>query len=165
MWSRRGRTRRSTHPVELVDHVEQVAALVEVHRDEIREVVAQPHALAHAGEQRAAPWYHLVYDRITAETPYAFSRPAQLTTPSALPASCAENRGPADAPLFLVNHWVTTDPVPKPSDADIVNARGALLARVRECTRLRHHLANLVAVNFYDRGDLFDVVDELNRVR
>jgi hypothetical protein len=116
-------------------------------------------------EAGAAPWYHLVYDRITAETPYAFSRPAQLTTPSALPASCAENRGPADAPLFLVNHWVTTDPVPKPSDADIVNARGALLARVRECMRLRHHLANLVAVNFYERGDLFDVVDELNRVR
>jgi hypothetical protein len=115
-------------------------------------------------EAGAAPWYHLVYDRITAETPYAFSRPAQLTTPSALPASCAENRGPADAPLFLVNHWVTTDPVPKPSDADIVNARGALLARVRECMRLRHHLANLVAVNFYERGDLFDVVDELNRV-
>jgi hypothetical protein len=115
-------------------------------------------------EAGAAPWYHLVYDRITAETPYAFSRPAQLTTPSALPASCAENRGPADAPLFLVNHWVTTDPVPKPSDADIVNARGALLARVRECMRLRHHLANLLAVNFYDRGDLFDVVDELNRV-
>ena len=116
-------------------------------------------------EAGAAPWYHLVYDRITEETPYHFSRTAQLTDPSALAASCAPNRGPAGAPLFLVNHWVTTDPLPKPSDASIVNARAPLLARLRACADIRHHFPNLVAVNFYRRGDLFEVVDELNRVR
>jgi hypothetical protein len=116
-------------------------------------------------EAGAAPWYHPVYDTITEETPYHFSRTAQLTEPAALPASCAPNRGPAGAPLFLVNHWVTTDPVPKPSDASIVNARVPLLARLRECVRIRHHFPNLVAVNFYRRGELFAVVDELNRVR
>ncbi len=71
----------------------------------------------------------------------------------------------ATAPLLLVNHWITTDPAPLPSNAARVNARGPLLARARECTRLRGHTPNLIAVNFYRRGDLFAVVDELNGVR
>jgi hypothetical protein len=36
---------------------------------------------------------------------------------------------------------------------------------VKECRRLRHHFPNLVAVNFYRRGDLFRVVDAVNGVR
>jgi hypothetical protein len=116
----------------------------------------------HAG---AAPWYQLAYRRITQETPYAFSKVPQLTKPSELPASCKPNRGPAGAPLFLLNHWITTDPVPLPSNAAKVNAYDPLLRRARECQRLRKHLPNLVAVNFYAQGDLFRVVDTLNGVR
>jgi hypothetical protein len=116
----------------------------------------------HAG---AAPWYHLAYESITEETPYSFSKAAQLTDPASLAASCAPNRGPEGAPLFLANHWITTDPVPLPSDAGKVNAYEPLLARMRECRRLRGHLPNLVAVNFYREGDLFRVVDTLNGVR
>ena len=115
----------------------------------------------HAG---AAPWYHPVYDSITQETRFSFSRANQLTDPALLPASCAANRGPADAPLFLLNHWVTTDPLPLPSQADIVNAYEPLLARARECQRLRGHFPNLIAVDFYARGDVFRVVDTLNGV-
>jgi hypothetical protein len=116
----------------------------------------------HAG---AAPWYHLAYRGITQETPYTFSEPAQLTTPSKLAKSCRPNRGPADAPLFLVNHWISTDPIPLPSHAEKVNARRPLLRRLRTCERLRHHLPNLVAVNFYRRGDVLGAVDALNGVR
>jgi hypothetical protein len=116
----------------------------------------------HAG---AAPWYHLAYDGITEETPYTFNSAAKLTSAANRAASCRANRGPAGAPLFLVNHWVSTDPVPRPSDASKVNAYDPLLARVRECDRLRDRIANLVAVNFYDRGDVFRVVDTLNHVR
>jgi hypothetical protein len=115
-------------------------------------------------EAGAAPWYHLAYEAITQETPYAFSRPDQLIDASQLEASCRPNRGPDMAPLFLVNHWVTTDPVPLPSHADEVNAYGPFLRRLRECRRLRHHIPNLVAVNFYRRGDLSRVVDALNGV-
>jgi hypothetical protein len=116
----------------------------------------------HAG---AAPWYHLAYQGITQETPYKFPKVARLTQAADLPASCQPNRGTADAPLFLVNHWISTDPVPLPSDAAKVNAFDPLLARMEECRRLRHHLPNLVAVNFYRRGDLFRVVDRLNGIR
>jgi hypothetical protein len=115
----------------------------------------------HAG---GAPWYRPAYDQITQETPYSFARVGQLVDRPALASSCRPNRGPADAPVFLLNHWVTTDPVPLPSDAAKVNAYDALLGRARECERVRRHMTNLVAVNFYRRGDLFRVVDTLNGV-
>ena len=89
---------------------------------------------------------------------------AQLTKPGQLRATCRPNRGPAGAPLFLVNHWITTDPVPLPSNAAKVNAYDPLLARMRECRRVRRHFPNLVAVDFYREGDLFQVVDTLNGV-
>jgi hypothetical protein len=116
----------------------------------------------HAG---GASWYRPAYDSITEETPYKFSKVAQLNDPAKLPASCKPNRGPARAPLFLANHWITTDPVPLPSNAAKVNAHDPLLRRMRDCRRRRRHLTNLVAVNFYREGDLFRVVDTLNRVR
>jgi hypothetical protein len=115
----------------------------------------------HAG---AAPWYRLAYEHITMETPFGFSRVPQLTAKDKLPASCEPNRGPKSAPLFLVNHWITTDPVPLASNAAQVNAYDPMLARMRECRRLRGHLPNLVAVDFYRAGDLFRVVDTLNGV-
>jgi hypothetical protein len=110
----------------------------------------------------AAPWYHPAYEAITQETPYSFSRPEQLIGAAGLGATCEQNRGPANAPLFLVNHWVTTDPVPLPSHAAQVNADEPLMSRLRECRGIRHHLPNLVAVNFYRRGDLLRVVDAIN---
>src|SRR3712207_1377538 len=115
-------------------------------------------------EAGAAPWYHLAYEAITEETPYTFSEPAQLTDPSALDATCRPNRGPDRAPIFLVNHWITTDPLPLPSHAENVNAYEPFLRRLKHCQRLRRHIPNLVAVNFYQRGDLSRVVDTLNGV-
>jgi hypothetical protein len=132
----------------------------------LRQMIDKGRRVLFLAENRAgaAPWYRVVYESITQETPFSFSRVAQLTEPGRLPASCERNRGPATAPLFLVNHWITTDPVPLPSNAAKVNAYEPLLRRARECRRLRKHLPNLVAVDFYRRGDLFRVVDTLNGV-
>jgi len=116
----------------------------------------------HAG---AAPWYRPVYKSITEETPFTFPKVSQLTALAKLPASCKPNRGPARAPLFLMNHWISTDPLPRPSDAAKVNAYDPLLRRARECRRIRDHIPNLLAVNFYREGDLQKVVDALNGVR
>jgi Short repeat of unknown function (DUF308) len=116
-------------------------------------------------EAGAAPWYRKVYDATVQETPYTFKNVKLLTDKAELAASCRANRGPASAPLFLINHWISTDPIPLPSHAETVNEDGPLLRRVSECERIRHHRANLVAVNFYRRGDPFKVVDTLNGVR
>ncbi len=115
----------------------------------------------HAG---AAPWYRLAYEEILQETPFSFGAASEITAAAELPASCRPNRGPASAPLFLLNHWITTDPLPRPSTAVLVNAFEPLLARARECERARGQLTNLVAVDFYRRGDVFRVVDRLNEV-
>jgi hypothetical protein len=110
------------------------------------------------------PWYHLAYAHALQETPFRFTSAAQLTEPSKLAASCRANRGPSSAPLFLVNHWVDTTPAPRPSLATIVNARAALLKRAQTCQRQRGRLPNLVAVDFYRRGDVLGVVNTLNGV-
>jgi hypothetical protein len=98
-------------------------------------------------------WLHPAFETIQ-ETPYSFRRPSDFT--------CVANRGARDSSLFQVNHWIDTPPMPKPSNAAIVNARALLLDRLRRCADERGHLPNIVAVDFYRTGDLFDVVRELN---
>jgi hypothetical protein len=130
----------------------------------LREMIDSNQRLVLLAENHAggAPWYRSAYDKITEETPYAFKKVAQLRNPGELDSSCEPNRGPKGAPIFLVNHWITTDPVPLPSNASEVNAYGPLLARAKDCAAIRHHLTNLISVNFYLRGALFKVVDTLN---
>jgi hypothetical protein len=111
------------------------------------------------------PYYHEAYEALVQETPYSFNRPAALADPGELAASCQPNRGPDDAPLFLVNHWIDTSPAPKPSNAKKVNSYDALLARIRECEELRGVPANFISVDFYRQGDLFDVVEAVNAER
>jgi hypothetical protein len=110
------------------------------------------------------PWYHLAYDRALQETPFTFRSSAALSDPAKLQSSCRANRGPDTAPLFLLNHWVDTTPVPRASLAEVVNQRAPLLRRAQKCERLRHRLPNLVAVDFFRRGDVLGVVDALNGV-
>lgn len=132
----------------------------------LREMIEDGRRLVVLAENKAgaAPWYQLVYERLTVETPFAFGSAAALVAPAGLEAGCREHRGPPRAPLFLVNHWVTTAPIQRPSDAAKVNAYDALLRRARTCQRVRAHLPSLLAVNFYKEGDVFRVVDTLNRV-
>ncbi len=100
------------------------------------------------------PWLHRGFE-VAQETPFRFHSVDDL--------SCERNRGPADAALFLVNHWIE-DIAPSPADAELLNAREVLLPRLQQCEAERGQLPNLVAVNFYRLGDLLAVVDEINGV-
>jgi len=130
----------------------------------LREMIEDGRRLVMLAENRAgaAPWYQLAYERLTEETPFDFGSAGELIAPAGLEAGCRPNRGPARAPLFLINHWVTTAPIQRPSDAAKVNAYAPLLRRVRTCQKLRDHLPTLLAINFYKEGDVFRVVDTLN---
>jgi hypothetical protein len=99
------------------------------------------------------PWIHPAFE-VMQETPYSFHNPSEL--------SCVANRGGTSGSLFLMNNWIETTPVPKPSNAAIVNAYDALLGRARQCQAERGRLPNLIAVDFYRTGDLFRVVRTLN---
>ncbi len=76
---------------------------------------------------------------------------------------CAPNRGKPDAQLFLVNHWLSSF-TRLVSNAQKANTEAVLGTRVRSCQAEREMMPNFVAVNWYDQGDLLQVVDELNGV-
>ena len=110
----------------------------------------------HGGEVPSAPWYMPAYGGLLQDTEFQFDSLASLRASD----SCKLLRGRPEAPLFLINEWVDTG-TPDPVLAADVN--GEVLAdRVKACARARHHLPNIVAVDFYTRGDLIGLVDELN---
>lgn len=98
-------------------------------------------------------WYHPAF-QVLQETPYAFHKPEDFTE--------KPNRGGTGGSLMLLNHWIETTPLPKPSNAAIVNAHDFLMQRIRNFQRRRGRLPNLVAVDFYGTGDLIQVCRELN---
>jgi hypothetical protein len=128
------------------------------------EMISSGHRVVLMAENKAgtAPWYRDGYGDVLQETPYRFKQASELTDPAGLAKTCEPNRGSPNNPLFLLNHWIDTSPAPKPSNAAKVNEYQALLARARECERRRGRIPNLIAVDFYATGDLFQVVEKLN---
>jgi hypothetical protein len=99
-------------------------------------------------------WYHPGFE-LTQETPYSFASPAEF--------SCESNRGLPESPLFQLNHWIEKV-MPSPGDAEVVNEFEFLLKRALGCQAERGMFPNLVAVNFYEIGDVMRVVDVLNGI-
>lgn len=99
-------------------------------------------------------WHHDFYD-LGFDTPYSFRTADDF--------SCDVLRGDASHDLFLLNHWLST-PLPTREGAAEVNVATVLGARARECAEAHGRVPNLVAVDHYDLGDLFRVVDDLNGV-
>jgi hypothetical protein len=48
--------------------------------------------------------------------------------------------------------------------SNLATENSFLLGRARKCSAERQHLPNLIAVDFYQTGDLLAVVNKLNRV-
>lgn len=103
-------------------------------------------------EEAEYPWLMNIWNNAW-ETPFSFAAPEDFT--------CDPNRGDPSNPLFLLNHFLTAlggDP----DLAELVNYNPPFITRARECEELGDALPNFVAVDFYDIGDLFEVVDTLN---
>ena len=121
----------------------------------LREMVESDQRVLVMAENASAgvDWYHPAFE-VMQETPYEFRDPSEFSN--------RPNRGGTGGSLLLLNHWIETTPMPKPSNAAIVNAHDALLARINAFRRARGRLPNVVAVDFYGTGDLIQVVRELN---
>lgn len=107
-------------------------------------------------EQGGPPpdWHHHLW-ALAWDTPYGPTDAEDL--------SCELNRGDPDNDLFLVNHWVNNSfGLPSAENAEEVNAYDPLLARALECWALWDHPPNFLAVDYYERGNLMEVVDALN---
>ncbi len=101
-----------------------------------------------------APWLVNGFE-FTQDTPYTF--------PTVESFSCAPNRGPSDAPLLLLNHWLSGFSSLVTS-AQQVNVSAVLLPRAEQCRDERGQIPNFVALNFITIGDVLTVVDALNGV-
>jgi hypothetical protein len=99
------------------------------------------------------PGWFLPAFSLVQDNPYTARSPSDL--------SCDFNRGPTNAPIFLMNHWINKQS-PDPADARQINARSFLLDQVRRCEEERGQRVNLIAVDFMEEGDLVGAVDELN---
>src|SRR5436190_982697 len=107
---------------------------------------------AERGDPGGPPWYHSMYDWFQ-ETTFSFTNKNQF--------NCAPNRGKPDAPLFLINHWLTLSP-PNPDLEASVNSRAVLDKRIEQCLKERGLVPNILQVQFAERGDLISTVQALN---
>ncbi|HMY21282.1 MAG TPA: hypothetical protein PKA58_33400 [Polyangium sp.] len=107
------------------------------------------------GAENAEPppsWYNHFWN-IAWDTPYSFAKPEDF--------SCNLNRGAKTNDLFLMNHWLS-DPLSTPERAKVANEYALLSARAKQCQSEGGQIPNFVAVDFYDIGSVFQVVNELN---
>jgi hypothetical protein len=87
------------------------------------------------------------------ETRYGASHPDGL--------DCTPGRGRVGAGLFLLNHFLT-DLFGSEDLASTVNGASMLREHISRCRRELGVVPRLVAVDYYDVGDVLSVVDELN---
>ncbi len=138
--------------------------LVYVHQDgqpwsTLRQMIEDNRrVLVMAENEGPPPAYYLNAWDYTEETPYHFGRLEEIDD-----TSCQPNRGETDKPFFLLNHWITRAS-PSRVDATVLNDYDYLLERAQRCAEERGQIPNLVGVNFYLNGDVFEVVDTLNGV-
>jgi hypothetical protein len=100
-------------------------------------------------------WYHNVWD-FCWETPFAAKLPSDLDS--------RKGRGSQQNSLFILNHFLT-NPVALPALAESVNHNPFFLDRVQKCQRDTGRFPNFITVDFYDIGDVLEVVDTLNGVK
>jgi uncharacterized membrane protein HdeD (DUF308 family) len=93
---------------------------------------------------------------------YVQDTPLGATTTNQL--SCARERGDADSPLLMLNHWADVFPPQLRANRPFLTTR-FLLRRARQCERRRGMPVNMIAVDFYDQGKLIEAVKRLNDKR
>jgi len=117
-------------------------------------------------ESKTAPvkWYFEAYKSTLRETPYSFASAGLLTDPTELANSCRANRGPANGPLFLMNHFVTRPPngISYAEDSAVVNTKAAIVARANACKAARGKMPTILAVNNVELGDVVGAAKTLN---
>ena len=105
------------------------------------------------------PWYQQGFDNLVQETPYTFDSVGRISGRS----SCSTNRGSPDNPLFQINNWIETIPR-NPELQGKINSRAMLLRRARLCASERGLKPNIIAVDYYNEGDVLGVANILNGI-
>ena len=99
----------------------------------------------------------------TVETPWDFENVAALEN---IELSCAEDRGSGSWKNFYsVNGFITGTFGPSKSAANTVNQREFIEEHINQCEKLTKHKINFYNIDFWQRGDLLQVTQEINLER
>ena len=137
-------------PGDVADAFEEAGLVEYLHTQALDEPWPTLHQMIDSGrrlvvmaenETGDVPWYHDVFT-YTQETPYSFETVVDF--------SCDPNRGQPNSPLFMINHWVTP---PLAQAGARANSVEVILERLKVCQEVRGMLPNILAVDFYTRGD------------
>ena len=101
-------------------------------------------------------WYHYVWD-FAVETHYSIHYADSF--------NCDFNRGDAQNPLFIFNHFITNNfGFGLAAEAEIINTLPFFYNRVIECQLEHNKFPNFITVDFYEKGHCIDVLNALNQV-
>jgi hypothetical protein len=100
----------------------------------------------------SVPWYLDGFSFVQ-DTPLKAEQREQL--------SCRRERGTADSPLLMLNHWADLFP-PRLRANRPFQEKSFILKRARRCGRRRGLPVNFIAVDYYDQGGLIPAVRRLN---
>ena len=132
----------------------------------LAKMISSGQRVVFTSEAKTTPvkWYFEAYKSTLSETPYSFASTGLLTDPAGLAESCRANRGPANGPLFLMNHFVTRPPngISYAEDSAIVNTKAAIIARANACKAARGKMPTILAVNNVELGDVVGAAKKLN---
>lgn len=107
----------------------------------------------------SVPWLNDAFTWIQ-DTPLGNRSAAQL----AAPAKCERFRGTPDSPFLMLNNWVERFP-PSPTANRPALTEDFLTTRIARCAKVRGLPPSLVAVDFYEQGDLIGVARTTNERR
>ncbi len=98
-------------------------------------------------------WYHYVWD-------YAVE--THFSNNSLDDFSCDFNRGNPDNDLFILNHFITLNGFGTAEISNTANSNPFFINRVLECQEATGKVPNFITVDFYEFGNCFDVINQVN---
>lgn len=106
-------------------------------------------------DNATASWYHDIWD-YAVETEFSISNRTEFT--------CKFNRGDSLNDLFILNHFITNPNFGTglPDSAVLINESGYLMNRTIDCYQSKGKIPNFLTVDFYDKGNPFEVANAWN---
>jgi hypothetical protein len=136
--------------VETLDRDSPMPTLGELVRRNKRVIV-----LTEKDADGTVPWYLDGFSFVQ-DTPLGATKLKQL--------SCDLERGDADSPFLMINHWADVFP-PRSTPNKPFQTEKEIIRRAKQCQRERGVPVSLIAVDHYELGSLIPAVEALNAER
>ena len=103
------------------------------------------------GDGGTEPWF---------QPAFVFAQTTSIQAFTDSPTACEVGRGTPERPLLIMNHWIDRFP-PSPRAAADVNQGAVLQRRIDTCRKRLGRTPNVIAVDFYEEGELIEVTRAL----